>query len=90
MPRSTPFMAGIGSPGSPADASAEGSCTSPTAPTWLGSVARNYCIDHYRASKREKEVVVEDMLGTRDALRILKEAIELYRRFRLSAVEHVG
>jgi RNA polymerase sigma-70 factor (ECF subfamily) len=28
--------------------------------TWLSSVARNYCIDHYRASKREKEVVVED------------------------------
>jgi len=31
--------------------------------TWLGSVARNYCIDHYRASKREKEVVVEDLLA---------------------------
>ena len=29
--------------------------------TWLGSVARNYCIDHYRASKREKEVLVEDL-----------------------------
>src|SRR5262245_29416447 len=28
--------------------------------TWLSSVARNYCIDHYRASKREKEVLVED------------------------------
>src|SRR4029450_456729 len=23
--------------------------------TWLSSVARNYCIDHYRASKRERE-----------------------------------
>lgn len=31
--------------------------------TWLGSVARNYCIDQYRASKREKEVVVEDLLA---------------------------
>ena len=31
--------------------------------TWLSSVARNYCIDHYRASKREKEVVVEDLLA---------------------------
>lgn len=31
--------------------------------TWLGSVARNYCIDHYRASKREKEVVVEDLVA---------------------------
>ena len=31
--------------------------------TWLSSVARNYCIDHYRASKREKEVVVEDALA---------------------------
>jgi RNA polymerase sigma-70 factor (ECF subfamily) len=31
--------------------------------TWLGSVARNYCIDHYRASKREKEVMVEDLLA---------------------------
>ena len=31
--------------------------------TWLGSVARNYCIDHYRASKREKEVLVEDLLA---------------------------
>jgi len=29
--------------------------------TWLGSVARNHCIDHYRASKREREVVVEDL-----------------------------
>jgi RNA polymerase sigma-70 factor (ECF subfamily) len=31
--------------------------------TWLSSVARNYCIDHYRSSKREKEVVVEDALA---------------------------
>jgi RNA polymerase sigma-70 factor (ECF subfamily) len=31
--------------------------------TWLGSVARNYCIDHYRARKREKEVMVEDLLA---------------------------
>jgi RNA polymerase sigma-70 factor (ECF subfamily) len=31
--------------------------------TWLSSVARNYCIDHYRASKREKEVVVDDLLA---------------------------
>jgi RNA polymerase sigma-70 factor (ECF subfamily) len=31
--------------------------------TWLGSVARNYCIDHYRASKREKEVLVEDLVA---------------------------
>ncbi len=31
--------------------------------TWLSSVARNYCIDHYRASKREKEVVVEDAVA---------------------------
>ena len=31
--------------------------------TWLSSVARNYCIDHYRASKREKEVLVEDALA---------------------------
>jgi RNA polymerase sigma factor (sigma-70 family) len=31
--------------------------------TWLSSVARNYCIDHYRASKREREVVVEDLLA---------------------------
>jgi RNA polymerase sigma factor (sigma-70 family) len=31
--------------------------------TWLSSVARNYCIDHYRASKREKEVLVEDSLA---------------------------
>jgi len=31
--------------------------------TWLSSVARNYCIDHYRARKREKEVVVEDALA---------------------------
>jgi RNA polymerase sigma-70 factor (ECF subfamily) len=28
--------------------------------TWLSSVARNYCIDQYRARKREKEVLVED------------------------------
>jgi RNA polymerase sigma-70 factor (ECF subfamily) len=31
--------------------------------TWLSSVARNYCIDRYRASKREKEVLVEDALA---------------------------
>ena len=31
--------------------------------TWLSSVARNYCIDHYRASKREREVVVEDLVA---------------------------
>lgn len=31
--------------------------------TWLASVARNYCIDHYRASKREREVLVEDLMA---------------------------
>ena len=31
--------------------------------TWLSSVARNYCIDQYRASKREREVVVEDLVA---------------------------
>src|SRR5262249_9195981 len=31
--------------------------------TWLGSVARNYCIDRYRASKREKEVLVDDLVA---------------------------
>jgi RNA polymerase sigma-70 factor, ECF subfamily len=31
--------------------------------TWLGSVARNYCIDHYRARKREREVLVDDLLA---------------------------
>ena len=31
--------------------------------TWLSSVARNYCIDHYRASRREKEVVVDDLVA---------------------------
>jgi RNA polymerase sigma-70 factor, ECF subfamily len=31
--------------------------------TWLGSVARNYCIDHYRAGRREREVLVEDLLA---------------------------
>jgi RNA polymerase sigma-70 factor (ECF subfamily) len=31
--------------------------------TWLSSVARNYCIDRYRANKREKEVLVEDALA---------------------------
>ncbi len=31
--------------------------------TWLGSVARNYCIDHYRAQKREREVLVEDLIA---------------------------
>jgi len=28
--------------------------------SWLTSVARNHCIDHYRATKREREVLVED------------------------------
>jgi RNA polymerase sigma-70 factor (ECF subfamily) len=31
--------------------------------TWLGSVARNYCIDRYRAQKREREVLVDDLLA---------------------------
>lgn len=31
--------------------------------TWLSSVARNYCIDHYRASKREKDVLVHDLVA---------------------------
>jgi RNA polymerase sigma-70 factor (ECF subfamily) len=31
--------------------------------TWLSSVARNYCIDNYRAGKREREVVVEDLVA---------------------------
>src|SRR5712691_11678361 len=31
--------------------------------TWLSSVARNFCIDHYRASKREREVLVEDLVA---------------------------
>jgi RNA polymerase sigma-70 factor, ECF subfamily len=31
--------------------------------TWLSSVARNYCIDQYRANKREKEVLVEDLVA---------------------------
>jgi len=31
--------------------------------TWVGSVARNYCIDHYRARKKEREIVVEDLLA---------------------------
>ncbi len=31
--------------------------------TWLSSVARNYCIDQYRASKREREVLVEDLVA---------------------------
>ena len=31
--------------------------------TWLQSVARNYCIDRYRASKREREVVVDDLIA---------------------------
>jgi RNA polymerase sigma-70 factor (ECF subfamily) len=31
--------------------------------TWLSSVARNYCIDRYRASRREREVLVEDALA---------------------------
>jgi len=31
--------------------------------TWLTSVARHYCIDHYRASKREREVLVDDLVA---------------------------
>jgi RNA polymerase sigma-70 factor (ECF subfamily) len=31
--------------------------------TWVSSVARNYCIDHYRARKKEREIVVEDLLA---------------------------
>ena len=31
--------------------------------TWLQSVARNYCIDRYRASKREREIVVDDLIA---------------------------
>ena len=31
--------------------------------TWLGSVARHYCIDHYRSSKREREMLVDDLLA---------------------------
>jgi RNA polymerase sigma-70 factor (ECF subfamily) len=31
--------------------------------TWLTSVARNYCIDRYRANKREKEVLVDDLVA---------------------------
>jgi RNA polymerase sigma-70 factor (ECF subfamily) len=31
--------------------------------TWLSSVARNYCIDNYRAGKREREVLVEDLVA---------------------------
>ena len=31
--------------------------------TWLSSVARNYCIDRYRAGRREREVVVEDLVA---------------------------
>jgi RNA polymerase sigma-70 factor (ECF subfamily) len=31
--------------------------------TWLGSVARNYCIDQYRARKREREVLVDDLVA---------------------------
>jgi RNA polymerase sigma-70 factor (ECF subfamily) len=31
--------------------------------TWLSSVARNYCIDRYRAAKREREVLVEDLVA---------------------------
>jgi RNA polymerase sigma-70 factor, ECF subfamily len=29
--------------------------------TWLTSVARNHCIDHYRATRREREVLVDDL-----------------------------
>lgn len=28
--------------------------------TWLSSVARNYCIDHYRSVRREREVMTPD------------------------------
>ena len=31
--------------------------------TWLTSVARNHCIDHYRSTKRERELMVRDMAG---------------------------
>ncbi len=31
--------------------------------TWLTSVARNHCIDHYRATKRERELLVHDLTG---------------------------
>ena len=31
--------------------------------TWLTSVARHYCIDDYRARKREREVLVEDLVA---------------------------
>ena len=31
--------------------------------TWLSSVARNHCIDHYRARKREREVLVNDLVA---------------------------
>jgi RNA polymerase sigma-70 factor (ECF subfamily) len=31
--------------------------------TWLSSVARNHCIDHYRARKREREVLVHDLVA---------------------------
>jgi RNA polymerase sigma-70 factor (ECF subfamily) len=31
--------------------------------TWLSSVARHYCIDRYRARKRERQVLVEDLLA---------------------------
>ncbi len=31
--------------------------------TWLSSVARNYCIDNYRANKREREVLVDDLVA---------------------------
>jgi len=35
--------------------------------TWLTSVARNYCIDRYRATKRERELVVRDAVGYEQA-----------------------
>jgi RNA polymerase sigma-70 factor, ECF subfamily len=31
--------------------------------TWLTSVARHYCIDDYRARKREREVLVDDLVA---------------------------
>jgi RNA polymerase sigma-70 factor (ECF subfamily) len=31
--------------------------------TWLSSVARHYCIDNYRANKRERELLVDDLIA---------------------------
>ncbi|MEW6363577.1 MAG: RNA polymerase sigma factor [Acidobacteriota bacterium] len=30
---------------------------------WLSSVARNHCIDHYRSTRREREVLVEELVS---------------------------